>query len=106
VVNSNLDSTDIHSIQAQGGKIFSSVANAISYGQASLPASLGKIYIAYEGFLQIRSPSSQVSPLFETAPYWGVETQLASNYPISRFGLVQLTAPTLVDDTYTAAVAA
>ncbi|QFG38068.1 hypothetical protein BDE18_0681 [Paracoccus pantotrophus] len=106
VVNSNLDSTDIPSIQAQGGKIFSSVANAISYGQASLPASLGKIYIAYEGFLQIRSPSSQVSPLFETAPYWGVETQLASNYPISRFGLVQLTAPTLVDDTYTAAVAA
>ncbi|WP_449044207.1 hypothetical protein [Paracoccus versutus] len=106
VVNSNLDSTDIPSIQAQGGKIFSSVANAISYGQARLPASLNRIYIAFEGYLQIRSPSSQVSPLFETAPYWGVETQLASNYPISRFGLVQLTAPTLVDDTYTAAVAA
>lgn len=106
VAYSGLEVTDIPAIQTRGGKYFSSTADAIAYGQENLPSSLSRLTIINSGWLQIRSPSSQVDRLFDTVPYWGVELAVNPNYEAAWHGIVPLTGATLDGTTYTATVAA
>ncbi|MFG6083843.1 hypothetical protein ACEUZ9_000075 [Paracoccus litorisediminis] len=60
-----------------GGKLFNSRSEAISFGQDKLPALLDRIIVVNGSYLEIRGqgqPSDD--PLFTTAPQWGVLTRI------------------------------
>lgn len=59
-------------LRSNGGKIFTSRADAVAFGQAALHPALGSIITVEGNALVMRAPYGKTDPLFGTDPTWGV----------------------------------
>lgn len=79
-------------LRAYAGKIFPSRADAVSIGQAALPAVLSRIITIEDGALVFRGPNHTVDdPLFGSNPSWGVALRVPGLAALRDAGIIPLT---------------
>lgn len=63
---------------AAGGRFYAN--RALAAAAPPPPATIGRLYVANGGWIEVRGATSQVDPLYPTAPYWGIIGVHSSSY--------------------------
>ncbi|MTH61452.1 hypothetical protein [Paracoccus litorisediminis] len=62
----------VDGIVTNGGKVFYTRAEAVSFGQVNLPSIISRILVANSDYLEVRGAGATDDQLFITFPNWGV----------------------------------